>query len=107
MNRRPLQRSNASKKPDNNRKTGQTKSATSGKPAKKGSTSAPTPRRKTTANGNSNDPSQTKEEDSKEEEPAEEEKKFEAQNHMEGDLVDILGKYEFYRPMRSSRKISD
>lgn len=34
-----------------------------------------------------------KDEENKEEEPPEEEKKFEAQNHMEGDLVDILGKY--------------
>lgn len=38
-----------------------------------------------------NDASQGKDEEQKEVEPAEEEKKFEASNHMEGDLVDILG----------------
>lgn len=32
----------------------------------------------------------TKDEESKDEEPPEEDKKFEASNHMEGDLVDIL-----------------
>lgn len=35
---------------------------------------------------------QGKDEDNKEEDPPEEEKRFEAANHMEGDLVDILGK---------------
>lgn len=35
---------------------------------------------------------QGKDDDNKEEEPPEEEKRFEAANHMEGDLVDILGK---------------
>ena len=38
-----------------------------------------------------NESSQGKDEEQKEMEPAEEEKKFEASNHMEGDLVDILG----------------
>lgn len=33
-----------------------------------------------------------KDEDAKEEDPPEEEKRFEAANHMEGDLVDVLGK---------------
>lgn len=41
-------------------------------------------------NGNG-ESSQGKDDEQKEEEPAEEEKKFEASNHMEGDLVDILG----------------
>lgn len=41
-----------------------------------------------TTNGDSKE--EDKEKD-KEEEPPEEEKKFEASNHMEGDLVDLLG----------------
>lgn len=35
---------------------------------------------------------ENKEEEHKDEEPAEEEKKFEAANHIDGDLVDVLGK---------------
>lgn len=92
INRRPLQRPSANKKPDN-RKSTQAKSSASSRGAKKGNTSQPnTARKKNTANGN-NESSQGKDDEHKEEEPAEEEKKFEASNHMEGDLVDILGMY--------------
>lgn len=45
-------------------------------------------------NGNA-ESSHSKDEEQKEEEPAEEDKKFEASNHMEGDLVDILGTFLF------------
>lgn len=38
-----------------------------------------------------NESSHGKDDEQKEMEPAEEEKRFEASNHMEGDLVDILG----------------
>lgn len=69
------------------------KSSAGSKTAKKSATSSAssTGRKKpSTANGNG-DTGHTKDDDAnKEEEPAEEEKRFEAANHMEGDLVDIL-----------------
>lgn len=96
MNSRPLQRPSTNKKPDN-RKSVQSKSSAGGKTTKKGSTSAPTSSRlrRPGMNGNPTDASQSKEDEPKEEEPAEEERRFEASNHMDGDLVDVLGK-EFY-----------
>lgn len=93
--RRPLQRPNLNRKGDN-RKNSQAKATGSGKPTKKGSNSTPTQpntgrsNKRSTMNGNG-ESSQGKDDEQKEEEPAEEEKKFEASNHMEGDLVDILG----------------
>lgn len=92
--RRPLQRPNQNRKGDN-RKNSQAKTSGSGKPAKKGgnaSSSQPNTARnkRSMMNGNA-ESSQSKDDEQKEEEPADEEKKFEASNHMEGDLVDILG----------------
>lgn len=92
--RRPLQRPNANNRKtlDNNRKGAQSKSATSSKGGKKGNASSQpnTGRKRPTMNG-LNESSQGKDEEHKEMEPADEEKRFEASNHMEGDLVDILG----------------
>lgn len=91
--RRPQQRPSANRKIDN-RKSTQSKSAASSKGGKKGNGSSQpnTGRKRPTANG-TNESSQGKDEDQKEMEPAEEEKRFEASNHMEGDLVDILGMF--------------
>lgn len=90
IDRRPIQRPSANRKTDS-RKSTQSKSATSARGAKKGSTSSqPNTGRKKSTNG-TNESSQGKDDENKEMEPAEEEKKFEASNHMEGDLVDILG----------------
>ncbi|XP_055317852.1 katanin p60 ATPase-containing subunit A-like 1 [Sitodiplosis mosellana] len=90
IDRRPQQRPSSNRKNDN-RKGPQSKSSATAKSAKKGSASSQpnTARKRPTANG-STESSQAKDEEHKDEEPAEEEKKFEASNHMEGDLVDIL-----------------
>lgn len=92
--RRPLQRPNTNnrKTMDNHRKGAQSKSAPSSKGAKKGNASSQpnTGRKRPTMNG-LNETSHGKDDEHKEMEPAEEDKRFEASNHMEGDLVDILG----------------
>lgn len=93
--RRPQQRPNANKKPDNRK--GSVSKSSAGKNAKKtGTPPAPgTSRSKKSANASTNgnnDSSQGKDDEKDKEEEQEDEKKFEAANHMEGDLVDILGR---------------
>ncbi|XP_031626424.1 katanin p60 ATPase-containing subunit A-like 1 [Contarinia nasturtii] len=92
IDRRPQQqqRPSANRKTDN-RKGPQSKSSASSKGGKKGSASSQpnTGRKRPTANGNT-ESSQAKDEENKEEEQVEEEKRFEASNHMDGDLVDVL-----------------
>lgn len=87
------QRPNTNSKKVDARRGPPGKSSAGNKTAKKSATgSAASAGRKkpSTANGNG-DTGQTKDDDgNKEEEPAYEEKRFEAANHMEGDLVDIL-----------------
>lgn len=97
--RRPLQRPNPNRKGDN-RKSSQAKVTGSGKPTKKGNSTTSQPNtgrnsKRSTVNGNG-ESSQGKDDEQREEEPADEEKKFEASNHMEGDLVDILGNYSLF-----------
>lgn len=85
------QRPSTNKKVDPRRGT-PGKSSAGSKTAKKSATgsASSTGRKKPSTPNGIGDTGQTKEEDAKEEEPAEEEKRFEAANHMEGDLVDIL-----------------
>lgn len=49
--------------------------------------------RKGTDSAQSKEGKDVKDDDTKEEEPQEEEKRFEAANHIDGDLVDVLGEY--------------
>lgn len=87
------QRPNTNSKKADARRGPPGKSLAGSKTAKKsatGSASSTGRKKMSTANGNG-ETGQTKEDDTnKEEEPADEEKRFEAANHMEGDLVDIL-----------------
>lgn len=101
VHRRPQQRPGPNKKPDN-RKGSIAKGSAGNKNAKKGSTPQVAPgtsRKKPSTAGANGDASQAKDDDKEKEkeEEQEEEKKFEAANHMEGDLVDILGKLPFTR----------
>lgn len=93
MSARPQRPGPPNRRGDNKSKTGPSKtSANNSKTAKKGSAPAPpgTARKKAqAANGNSEN--QGKDDENKEDEAqAEEEKRFEASNHMDGDLVDVL-----------------
>ena len=51
--------------------------------------------KKTVVNGSSSN-GDGKDEENKEEEAPEEERQFEASNHLEGDLVDLLSIYQFF-----------
>lgn len=77
-------------KPDGRKSQASKASSAGGRNTKK---SAPTPASSRKKPGTAGNADSNKEEENKEEEPPEEEKRFEASNHMEGDLVDILGAY--------------
>lgn len=84
------QRPSTNKKIDNRKGPPGKQSANSKFGKKTNSSSANTNKKKSLATNGNGENGQSKDEDAKDEEPIEEEKRFEAANHMEGDLVDIL-----------------
>lgn len=84
------QRPSTKGKPDGRKSQAPKSTSAANKNAKKSASTTSVNKKKPGTAGHAD--GSNKEEETKEEEPPEEEKRFEAANHMEGDLVDILGK---------------